>query len=86
MDPPPDPSPEDQRKALDAAFRALVDSTPPLPLSIADVGDGFVKRANAPKIHILLATSRMKSLALSECGLIGQFIVIWPSQKKGTTG
>ena len=77
----PDPSPEDRRKALDAAFRTLVDSTPSLPPSATEEGDGSVKRVNAPKIQILSAASRMKALALSEHGLIGQFTSIWPSPK-----
>ena len=50
MDPPPDPSMEDRRKALDVAFRALVDSTPLSSSNDTEEGDGFVKREIALKI------------------------------------
>ena len=55
------------------AFRALVASTPPPPSSATNVGDGFVKRDNAPRIQIYSTTSRMKALALSDRGSIGKF-------------
>ena len=61
------------------AFRALVASTPPP--SASDASDGFVKQANATRIQIMSAASRLKALALSERGLIGKFIRIWPSPK-----
>ena len=69
MDPPLDPIPEDHMRSLDASSRALVAATPPPPLS-SDAGVGFVKRANAPRIQIMSAASRLKALSLSKRGLI----------------
>ena len=72
MDPPLDLSPEDRRHNLDAAFIALVESSPSLPISSTKTIDAnFIKRAPAPRIQIMLAASKLKALALSEKGLIG---------------
>ena len=57
-------------------------TTSPPHFSITDSGDvNFVKRAAAPIIQITSVASRLKSLTLSEKGLMGQFIGIWPSEK-----
>ena len=81
MDPPSDPSPEERKRILNAAFRDLAASTPPPPPSASDASDGFVKWADTPRIHMMSVVSRLKSLALSEWGLIEQFSGIWPSPK-----
>ena len=76
---PLDALPEERRSLLEDAFRALVDLSPPLVSEIHT--SSFVRRAAAPRIHIISSALRMKALALSEKGLIGQFIRIWPSPK-----
>ena len=82
MDPTLDLSLEERRRILDEAFKALVVTTSPPPLSAPESNDvNFVKSAITPQIQITSADSILKALALSEKGLIGQFIGIWPSPK-----
>ena len=76
---PPDPTPEERRRLSEDSFKALVDSSPP-PVSEVQTSS-FVRQATASCIQIMAVASRMKALALSEKGLIGQFIGIWPFPK-----